>query len=664
MADTNNGSTPWGQRPDNEPWPSVNGTDNDSNSNDSQINESASEAQNPTSGTAAGSSADSNERPTEAINPVAARDAQATQVQRPASSPASAPAQTPAPASQPNQPQQSLPLYGAYAPQGSSQQYGPQHNQYNAPQAPAQSPAQQTPNAPQNAQPQPNQPSRPQPEYGQYRPAPEFGAYGPVPPQNQTDNNAQQPGAGNGNSGNGNGNGGNGLPPRNGSPFNPFRGPQNPQGPGNSGNGTPGQNPNAQGGKPNGAVSHIVTGAVAAVVAAALSLGVGFAAISNGWVSSPTSSSLSSLSNSSGSGTAKAESGDAVDWTAVAKKVSGSVVAIQTEIQSGGQSGVAKGSGAIISKDGAIVTNNHVVSGAKQIQVTLSDGSLYEADVVGTDVTTDLAVIKLKNPPSDLTVAEFADSDNLAVGEDVMAIGNPLGYENTATTGIVSALNRPVTVMDEENNEIVTNAVQLDAAINPGNSGGPTFNAAGQIIGINSSIATSSSSSSSSSSSGSIGIGFAIPSNLVKRVTSEITSSGSVKHVALGVTVKTDTATADGTTRAGSSVQSVVSGGPADKAGVKQGDVIVGYNGKTVGSNASLLGFVRATALNDTVKLTVVRDGKTIELSVTMDQEESAVNGSNRSESSNGSSGNSQNNGNNGSNGDSGNSTDPFNFGW
>ena len=642
MADTNNGSTPWGQRPDNEPWPSVNDTDNDSQSNDSQ---SASAAQNPTSGTAAGASADSNERPTEAINPVAARDAQTTQVQRPASSPASA--QTQAPAPQPNQPQQSLPLYGAYAPQGSSQQYGPQHNQYNAPQ----SPAPQAPNAPQNAQPQQ---SKPQPEYGQYRPAPEFGAYGPVPPQNQSNNNAQQPGS----------DGGNGLPPRNGSSFNPFRGPQNPQGPGNSGNGAPGRDPNAQSPTPNGALSHIVTGAVAAVVAAALSLGVGFAAISNGWVSSPTSSSMSSLSNSSGSGTAKAESGDAVDWTAVAKKVSGSVVAIQTEIQSGGQSGVAKGSGAIISKDGAIVTNNHVVSGAKQIQVTLSDGSLYEADVVGTDVTTDLAVIKLKNPPSDLTVAEFADSDNLAVGEDVMAIGNPLGYENTATTGIVSALNRPVTVMDEENNEIVTNAVQLDAAINPGNSGGPTFNAAGQIIGINSSIATSSSSSSSSSSSGSIGIGFAIPSNLVKRVTSEITSSGSVKHVALGVTVKTDTATADGTTRAGSSVQSVVSGGPADKAGVKQGDVIVGYNGKTVGSNASLLGFVRATALNDTVKLTVVRDGKTIELSVTMDQEESAVNGSNRSESSNGSSGNSQNNGNNGSNGDSGNSTDPFNFGW
>ncbi|RSX49433.1 S1C family serine protease [Bifidobacterium callimiconis] len=654
MADTNNGSTPWGQRPENEPWPSVNDDtviNDPADSKNAKTNESAS-VNGASAGTDAGVSADSNERPTEAINPVAARDEQPTQVQ--------APAQPQQPAAQPAQSQQqSLPLYGAYAPQG-AQQYGAQHSQYNAPQAAPQTPAPYQ----QNAAPQNNQQPQ-QPEYGQYRPAPEFGAYGPVPPQNQPDANAQQPNTANG----GNGNGGNGVPPRGGSPFNPFRAPQNPQGPGNNA-GAPGQGQDGQGGaKPNGVVSHVVTGAVAAVVAAALSLGVGFAAISNGWVSSPTSSSLSSVSNSSGSGTAKAESGEAVDWTAVAKKVAGSVVAIQTTIQSGGQTGVAKGSGAIISKDGDIVTNNHVVSGATQIQVTLSDGSLYEADVVGTDVTTDLAVIKLKNAPSDLTVAEFADSDNLAVGENVMAIGNPLGYENTATTGIVSALNRPVTVMDDENNEIVTNAVQIDAAINPGNSGGPTFNAAGQIIGINSSIATSSSSSSSSSSSGSIGIGFAIPSNLVTRVTSEITSSGSVKHVALGVTVKTDTATADGTTRAGSAVQSVVSGGPADKAGVKQGDVIVGYNGKTVGSNASLLGFVRATALNDTVKLTVVRDGKTIELSATMDQEESAVNGSNRSESSNGSSGNSQNNNNggSGSNGDSGSgdsNTDPFNFGW
>ena len=490
------------------------------------------------------------------------------------------------------------------------------------------------------------------PSQPQYRPAPQFGAYGPVPPQVQQEQNAQNAADGNGN----------GEPPQGGSPFNPFHNPGQP----NGGNGGNPNDPHAPGvSAPRRGVSPVLTAVVAAVVAVAVSLGLGFAALTGGWVSLPTSSSMTSLNSGSGSGSAKAESGQSVDWTSVAKKVSGSVVAIQTQIQSGGQTGTAKGSGAIISKDGDIVTNNHVVSGATQIQVTLSDGSLYTAKLVGTDVTTDLAVIRLQNPPSDLTVADFADSDELTVGESVMAIGNPLGYENTATTGIVSALNRPVTVMDDENNEIVTNAVQLDAAINPGNSGGPTFNGAGQIIGINSSIATSSSSSSSSSSSGSIGIGFAIPANLVKRVTNEIIKNGKVKHVALGVTVKTDTAEADGITRAGSAVQSVVSGGPAAKAGVQKGDVIVGYNGKTVGSNASLLGYVRATALGDTVKLTVVRNGKTVELNVTMDKEESAVNGSNRSES-NGYSNNNQNNNGNSDNGnsDNGGSDDPFNFGW
>ena len=164
-----------------------------------------------------------------------------------------------------------------------------------------------------------------------------------------------------------------------------------------------------------------------------------------------------------------------------------------------------------MSAKGYIVTNNHVISGAQQIQVTLSNGQMYTAQVVGTDTTTDLAVIKLDNPPSDLKAVEFADSDKLAVGEDVMAIGNPLGYDDTATTGIVSALNRPVTVTDDSGSDIVTNAVQIDAAINPGNSGGPTFNAAGQVIGINSSIAST---ATSSNSAGSIGIGFAIPSNL------------------------------------------------------------------------------------------------------------------------------------------------------
>lgn len=528
----------------------------------------------------------------------------------------------------------------------------------------------------------------------QYRPAPEYGAYGPVPTPpagdasgqtvQQPQYGAQQQGQPQDNRPSFFGAFGNpyttGNQRNNGNPFgNPFGGSsaqngaqqnnqQQPQyganmppaGPGNRNPfGAPGQGfPNQPNQTPvvtkqkSGMTSHVVTAVVAALVSGALCLGVGFTAITNGWVHVPTSSSLSDVkSNTSGSGSAKAKSGTAVDWTAVAKEVSDSVVAIDVATSDG----EAKGSGVVISDKGYIATNNHVISGAQQIQVTLASGAVYSAKVVGTDTTTDLAVIKLDNPPSDLKVAEFADSDNLAVGEAVMAIGNPLGYDDTATTGIVSALNRPVTVTDDNNNEIVTNAVQIDAAINPGNSGGPTFNAAGQVIGINSSIAST---ATSSDSAGSIGIGFAIPSNLVKRVADEIIKDGKVKHVALGVVIKSDTVEADGVTRGGATItkssatgSAVVSGGPADKAGLKEGDTIVAFNGNAVNNNYSLLGYVRAAALGDKVTLTIVRDGKTMDVDVTLDQEESSVNGSSSSDS-NGNSQNNQNNQNgNGQNG-------------
>ncbi|PKU92572.1 DO serine protease [Bifidobacterium pseudolongum subsp. globosum] len=375
--------------------------------------------------------------------------------------------------------------------------------------------------------------------------------------------------------------------------------------------------------------NNVLVAVVAAVVTAAICLGLGYAALANGWVNIPGSGSMTSLTNNKGGeGTAKVEGGETPDWTAVSNKVSKSVVSIQTQLQNG----VSQGTGAILDKDGDIVTNNHVVSGAQRIVVTLDNGDLYEAKIVGTDTTTDLAVIKLENPPADLTAVEFADSDNLAPGEPVMAIGNPLGYDGTVTTGIVSALDRPVTVMDEDNTAIVTNAVQIDAAINPGNSGGPTFNAAGQVIGINSSIASM---ASGSESAGSIGIGFAIPSNLVKRVANEIIKNGKVQHVALGVTIQSGTVTADGVTRGGAVVKSVVDGGPAQEAGVKVGDTIVGFNGLAVSDNYSLLGFVRAAAMDSTAKLTVVRDGKTLELDVKFDKAEDAVNGTNRQESNN-----------------------------
>ena len=542
----------------------------------------------------------------------------------------------------------------------------------------------------------------------QYRPAPEYGAYGPVPTPpagdasgqtvQQPQYGAQQQGQPQDNRPSFFGAFGNpyttGNQRNNGNPFgNPFGGSsaqngaqqnnqQQPQyganmppaGPGNRNPfGAPGQGfPNQPNQTPvvtkqkSGMTSHVVTAVVAALVSGALCLGVGFTAITNGWVHVPTSSSLSDVkSNTSGSGSAKAKSGTAVDWTAVAKEVSDSVVAIDVATSDG----EAKGSGVVISDKGYIATNNHVISGAQQIQVTLASGAVYSAKVVGTDTTTDLAVIKLDNPPSDLKVAEFADSDNLAVGEAVMAIGNPLGYDDTVTTGIVSALNRPVTVTDDDNNAIVTNAVQIDAAINPGNSGGPTFNAAGQVIGINSSIAST---ASSSGTAGSIGIGFAIPSNLVKRVTNEIIDNGSVKHVVLGITIKSSSVEADGVTRGCAQVQAVTDGGPASKAGVKAGDSIVAFNGKAVNNNYSLLGYVRASAMGDKVKLTVVRGGNTMDLEVTLDQEETKTNSSNKREqrqqnndnddNGNGQNGGSQNgqNGGNGNNGDGGGLFDPF----
>ena len=537
----------------------------------------------------------------------------------------------------------------------------------------------------------------------QYRPAPEYGAYGPVPTQ-PTDGTAAANGTANGTASDAPN-----MPPqpqygtygqapqqsqRSRNPFfgNPYVGgnQQNNQQNAQSNNGNPFMKPTAQGGanvpsagpnnpnngnpfgNPNngnpfgtpqqngaaakpkfasGVTGHVMTGVVAALVSAVLCLGVGYAAITNGWVTVPTSSSLTSVkSNTSGSGSAKAKSGEAADWSAVAKEVSDSVVSIDVATSDGS----AKGSGAIISDKGYIVTNNHVISGAKQIQVTLANGTIYSAQIVGTDTTTDLAVIKLDNPPSSLKAAEFADSDNLAVGESVMAIGNPLGYDDTATVGIVSALNRPVTVADDNNNDIVTNAVQIDAAVNPGNSGGPTFNAAGQVIGINSSIAST---TTSSGTAGSIGIGFAIPSNLVKRVANEIIDNGTVQHVALGVTIKSSTVEADGVTRGCTQVQSVVDNSPAAKAGVKAGDSIVAFNGKAVNNNYSLLGYVRASAMNDKVTLTVVRDGNTMELDVTLDQEESQTNSSNsQNQQNNGNDGQSQNGNGYGNDGNGGNS--------
>ena len=319
-------------------------------------------------------------------------------------------------------------------------------------------------------------------------------------------------------------------------------------------------------------------------------------------------------------------SSDATDWTAVASAVSPAVVTIQAQ----GASSGSTGSGVIYDAQGDIVTNYHVISSVLtggQIQVTLADGRLYAARVVGHDKTTDLAVIRLDNPPEDLTVARFTTSSTLQVGAPVMAIGAPLGLSNTVTTGIVSALNRPVEVsMDEDSASqdqtqassdlVITNAIQIDASINPGNSGGPLFDATGAVIGINSSI--KSLATSSDGQAGSIGLGFAIPSDLVVSVADQLIASGSASHGMLGVTVKAATATVGSDTYVGAEIQEVTSGSGAAIAGLRVGDVILTVEGQEVTSPKQLVGYVRRYRAGDTVTMTIERDGATQDVSVTI----------------------------------------------
>ncbi|MDR1824299.1 MAG: trypsin-like peptidase domain-containing protein [Bifidobacteriaceae bacterium] len=312
------------------------------------------------------------------------------------------------------------------------------------------------------------------------------------------------------------------------------------------------------------------------------------------------------------------DAGEAVDWSVVAAAVAPTVVAIQVDMDSWGYG--AQGSGVIVNAEkGYVVTNNHVVADGRSIAVVLADGRIFDASIVGTDASTDLAVLELKNPPSDLKEAVLGDSNNLVVGEPVMAVGNPLGYDNTVTTGIVSALNRPVSTeasgQDASGVQVVTNAVQVDAAINPGNSGGPLFNAAGEVVGINSSIATL---SSYSDTSGSIGLAFAIPVNLVANVSSQLIENGTAEHPYLGVTAQDSRITVDGVTRSGAELMQVQNGTPAADAGLKNGDVILSVDGNNITGSTSLTAWIRSYLPGDTVTLSIYRNGDVEEVTATL----------------------------------------------
>lgn len=265
------------------------------------------------------------------------------------------------------------------------------------------------------------------------------------------------------------------------------------------------------------------------------------------------------------------------------------------------------GSGFIISQDGIILTNNHVVEDAKEITVTLADKQEYSARVLGRDPKTDLAVLKIE-PKGELSVAKLGDSDELQVGDWVMAIGNPFGLSNTVTAGIVSAKGRVIGAGPYDD------FIQTDASINPGNSGGPLFNERGEVVGINSAIF--------SRSGGNIGIGFATPINLAKQLLPELETTGSVTRGWLGVSIQNMTpelAKSLGVDEAkGALVAEVTSNGPAAKGGLERGDVIVRYNGQDVEASSSLPSLVASTPVGKTVDVEVLRNGKAKTLEVTI----------------------------------------------
>jgi putative serine protease PepD len=332
--------------------------------------------------------------------------------------------------------------------------------------------------------------------------------------------------------------------------------------------------------------------------------------------------------------------------TAIAAKVVPSVVTIEAA----GGSGSGTGSGVILSSDGYVVTNTHVVTldgatGDAAIRVTTSDGRVYDAEVVGTDPLYDLAVIKLQDAEG-LTPIEFADSSDLNVGDETTAVGAPLGLSNTVTTGIVSALNRSIEIASsaapdaegedqgEDQGEappfyfdfgqgqspqqsaesIKIAVIQTDAAINPGNSGGALVDSEGRLIGINVAIASA---GGTSSSQGNIGVGFAIPSDIVERITGELIENGEATHGLLGANVQSAAYVEDADIT-GAYIAEVTAGGAAESAGLRAGDIVTAFNGVPITDSVDLTAQVRSLPAGSDASVTIVRDGESQTLEVTL----------------------------------------------
>ncbi|MCW2600767.1 MAG: htrA 2 [Frankiales bacterium] len=308
-----------------------------------------------------------------------------------------------------------------------------------------------------------------------------------------------------------------------------------------------------------------------------------------------------------------------------AAAISPSIVTVEVTGQAsnsfGGSSAQSDtGSGIIIRSTGYILTNNHVVSaaaGGGSVHVTLSDGQTVVATIVGTDPSADLAVLKI-NGVSGLKAATFANSENLKVGQAVLAIGAPLGLSNTVTEGIVSTLHRPVRTGDSSSSQAVIDAVQTDAAINPGNSGGALVDLAGRVVGINSAIATTGSSTTGSAQSGNIGVGFAIPSTAAAKIADQLIATGKAVHSQIGISVEDAPSTTDGAPGLGAIVRSVTPGGPAQKAGLQAGDVVTKVDNRRVTDADTLIVAVRSYDPGTQVTVTVTRGGATQTLKVTL----------------------------------------------
>jgi len=378
--------------------------------------------------------------------------------------------------------------------------------------------------------------------------------------------------------------------------------------------------------RPGGAVvAGLLVAALVAGGLGGLAGGAGFTAIDNlvGGGSATEPSSTGSQTSTIVNRKQVAPAADSVE--AVAKSVLPSVVKINVK----GAQGEGSGSGIIISSDGEILTNNHVVAVAGQggeMSVSFNDGSAKKATVVGTDPLTDLAVIKAQGV-SGLHPATLGRSTQVAVGENVVAIGSPFGLEATVTSGIVSALNRPVSVGSEtgqSGQDTTYPAIQTDAAINPGNSGGPLVDLNGDVVGINSSIRTASSGGLDSSSGGSIGLGFAIPIDQVWPVVQQLRNGQTPTHARLGVSV-TDASSNNGLLT-GAGIEAVNQGSAAQKAGLKRGDVVTKVDDEIVTGSDSLVATIRGHRPGDHVTLTVVGSGnKTRTVDVTLDSDQGSA---------------------------------------